>query len=42
MRRKKTKKIPPFNSPLAKGGKRGVGIFISLEGIEGTGKSTQA
>lgn len=42
MKKQKRKNSPPFNSPLAKGGKRGVGIFISLEGIEGTGKSTQA
>jgi len=42
MKKQKMKNSPPFKSPLAKGGKRGVGIFISLEGIEGTGKSTQA
>lgn len=40
--KKKSKKSPPHNPPLGKGGYRGGGIFISLEGIEGTGKSTQA
>jgi len=37
---KKRKTTTPFNLPFKRGEKRG--LFVSLEGIEGTGKSTQA